>query len=61
MPVMKDIGDRWMTTLYDNFHTTTNIIISWFKDTGIIEVVERETPPELALDPTPLIVALNQN
>lgn len=40
MPIIKEVGAQWLTSLYNYFHTKKDIIINGFKDTGIIEVVQ---------------------
>ena len=41
MPVMKEVGAKWLTALYDKLRMERSIIINGFKNVGIIEAVEK--------------------
>lgn len=41
MPVMKEVGAKWLTALYDKLRMETSIIINGFKNVGIVEAVEK--------------------
>ena len=41
MPVMKEVGVKWLTALYDKLRMETSIIINGFKNVGIVEAVEK--------------------
>ena len=41
MAVMKEVGAKWLTALYDKLCTETSIVINGFKNVGIIEAVEK--------------------
>ena len=47
MAVMKEVGAKWLTALYDKLRTVTSIVMNGFKNVGIIEAVKkaREGPP----------------
>ena len=46
MPVMKEVGGRWLTALYDKFRSEPTIITNGFKKVGIEEEIQyaRENP-----------------
>ena len=41
MAVMKEVGAKWLTVLYDKFRTDTSIVTNGFKNVGIIEAVKK--------------------
>ena len=41
MPVMKEVGAKWLTALYDKLRMETSIVINRFKNIGIVEAVEK--------------------
>ena len=47
MPVMKEVGAKWLTALYDKLRMETSIITNGFKNVGIIEAVEKARKGEL--------------
>ena len=64
MAVMKEVGAKWLTALYDKLRTETSIVVNGFKNVGIIEAVKKAregslsddegvslTPPEVDEDP----------
>ena len=64
MAVIKEVGAKWLTALYDKLRTETSIVINGFKNVGIIEAVEKareglvldednaaHPPPEVDEDP----------
>lgn len=46
MAVMKEVGAKWLTALYDKLRTETSIVVNGFKNAGITEAVQkaREAP-----------------
>lgn len=59
MPVMKEVGAKWLTALYDKFKMEDNnhIITNGFKKVGITEVVtvarQHQAPPTIEVDEDP--------
>ena len=41
IPVMKEVGVKWLTALYDKLRMETSIVINGFKNVGIVEAVEK--------------------
>lgn len=41
MAVMKEVGAKWLTALYDKLRTDTSIVVNGFKNVGIIEAVKK--------------------
>jgi hypothetical protein len=41
MAVMKEVGAKWLTALYDKFRADTSIVTNGFKNVGIIEAVKK--------------------
>ena len=47
MPVMKEVGAKWLTALYDKLRMETSIITNGFKNVGIVEAVKKARKGEL--------------
>ena len=41
MAVMKEVGAKWLTVLYDKLCTETSIVVNGFKNIGIVEAVAK--------------------
>ncbi|MCG8626611.1 MAG: hypothetical protein MJE68_32000 [Proteobacteria bacterium] len=41
MAVMKEVGGKWLTALYDKFRADTSITMNEFKNVGIVEAVKK--------------------
>ena len=63
MTVMKEVGSKWLTALYDKLRIETSIVMSGFRNVGIVEAVKAREghlfdkdsgslpPPEVDEDP----------
>lgn len=43
MPVMKELGAKWLTSLYDKLQREKTIIINGFKKVGIVDALKNQT------------------
>ena len=41
MAVMKEVGAKWLTALYDKLCTETSLVVNGFKNIGIVEAVAK--------------------
>ena len=52
MPVMKEAGAKWLTSLYSNLQREKRVIVNGFRNVGIIEELERHRQnPDLLAAP----------
>ena len=43
MPVMKELGAKWLTSMYDKLQREKTIIINGFKKVGIVDALKDQT------------------
>ena len=50
MTVMKEIGAKWLTGLYDKLRAEPSIVVNGFKNVGIVEAVKKARENPLSIE-----------